>query len=65
MAPVPIPRSADRLAVTGRINEFAAACDVRGSRPMGCVADLSNIYRGTLQGCYPPVNRAEPTFPLP
>ena len=25
---------------------------------MGNVADLSNVYRRTLQGCFPPVNRA-------
>ncbi len=43
MAPVPILRSADRMAASGRMNEFAAARDVRGSRPMGCVADLSNV----------------------
>jgi hypothetical protein len=26
---------------------------VRGLHPMGIVADLSNVYRRTLQGCYP------------
>lgn len=50
------PPETDRCAATGRIDGVAVARDLRGSRPMGCVADLSNVYRGTLQGCYPPVN---------
>lgn len=32
---------------------------------MGSVADLSNVYRRTLQGCYPPVNRVGKPHPLP
>jgi hypothetical protein len=28
---------------------------------MGFVADLSNVYRGTLQGCYLSVNRTSET----
>jgi hypothetical protein len=40
-------------AVTRGIDRFAVTRDVRGLRPMGIVADLSNVYRRTLQGCYP------------
>src|SRR6266853_3679651 len=46
-----------RSAVTGRLDGFAVSRILRGSRPMGSVADLSNLCRWTLQGCYPPVNR--------
>jgi len=56
MAPDPTARETGRSAVTGRIDAFAVVRALRGSRPMGCVADLSNVYRGTLQGCYPHVN---------
>src|SRR2546421_5229393 len=40
------------------LTRFAVGREVRWSRPMNIVADLSNVYRWTLQGCYPPVNRA-------
>jgi hypothetical protein len=46
----------DRFAVTCDIACFAVAREVRGSRPMGIVAHLSNVYRGTLQGCSAAVN---------
>jgi hypothetical protein len=46
------------FAVTSAFDGLAVAHDVKGSRRMGSVTDLSNVYRGTLQGCYPPVNRA-------
>ena len=66
--PEPAPRRNDRFAVTRGNDEFAVARDVRGSRPMGIVADLGNVYYRTLQGCSVAVNRvgrrlAEP-FPL-
>src|SRR5260370_1313651 len=53
MALEPILRRANRSPVTGRLDGFAVSRVLRGSRPMGCVADLSNLYRRTLQGCYP------------
>jgi hypothetical protein len=54
----------DRFTVTRAIGWFAVAREVRGSRPMGIVADLSNVYRGTLQGCPAAVNRLTRTVPL-
>jgi hypothetical protein len=56
MARVLILLGTDRWAVTGRMDGFAVARDLRGSLPMGSVADLSNVYRGTIQGRYSPVN---------
>src|SRR2546429_8972803 len=50
------------------LTRFAVGREVRWSRPMNIVADLSNVYRWTLQGCYPPVNRAGTSWdgkPLP
>jgi hypothetical protein len=32
---------------------------------MGFVADLSNVYRGTIQGRYPPVNSPKCPLSLP
>src|SRR5436853_4618984 len=61
-APEPAPRRNDRFAVTRGIDEFAVARDVRGSGPMGIVADLGNVYCGTLQGCSVAVNSAGRTL---
>jgi hypothetical protein len=44
-------------AVTSGADRLAVARALRVSRPMG-VADLSNVYRWTLQGCSAGVNRA-------
>src|SRR6266576_2810681 len=63
--PEPAPRRNDRFAVTRGIDEFAVACDVRGSRPMGIVADLGNVYCGIIQGCSVAVNGVGRTLPLP
>ncbi len=57
----PIPRGMDRFAVTGGRDGFAVARAVRGSRPMGSVADLGNVYRRTLQGWSAAVNRVRST----
>src|ERR1700731_4235763 len=63
--PEPAPRRNDRFAVTKGNDEFAVARDVRGSRPMGIVADLGNVYCGTLQGCTVAVNRVDSTLQYP
>jgi len=52
MASEPAPRGTHRSPATGRIDGFAVAAALRGSRPMGCVADLSNLHCRTLQGCH-------------
>jgi hypothetical protein len=57
MAPEPVLRTADRMAAKSSLEESAVIRAVRGSRPMGTVADLSNVYRRTLQGYYVGVNR--------
>src|SRR5882762_11272532 len=63
-APESAPRRNDRFAVTRGIDEFAVARDLRGSRPMGIVADLGNLYCRTLQGCSVAVNRVGSTLAL-
>src|SRR3989475_5119935 len=64
-APEPAPRRNDRFAVTRGIDKFAAARDVRGSRPMGIVANLGNVYYGTIQGCSVAVNSVGRTLQNP
>src|SRR5947207_4131431 len=64
-APQPARRRNDRFAVTRGIDKFAAARDVRGSRPMGIVANLGNVYYGTIQGCSVAVNSVGRTLQNP
>jgi hypothetical protein len=58
LAPPEIDRSAPNTgALTSDADGFAVTRALRGSRPMGAVADLSNVYRRTLQRCSAAVNR--------